>query len=151
LALTGVAVRNPVLIVPGLLTVAFSLASPAFFDERAATALPGAATVPLRELEVQELKLHGVWKGGACQGKWIFRPDRTFELRDYSPGNNKFTGAWVLQWDALRPVLILTCKTSEDPRDSGQIWDMSILQLNDEALVFKNPRFGMPRYSRVRK
>jgi hypothetical protein len=139
------------LLAAGLLAVAFALVIPELFDDQAATALPAPATVALRELEVQELKLHGVWKGGACQGDWTFRPDRTFELRHYSPGNNKFTGAWVLRWDALRPLLILTCKDSSDPRDAGRVWDMSILQLNDEALVFKNPRFGMPRYSRVRK
>jgi hypothetical protein len=139
------------LILAGLLAAAFSLASPTLFEHQAATALPAGAIVPHRESEAQELKLLGEWRGGACRGSWTFRRDGTFELRGLSPAGHRFTGAWKLQWDALRPVLIVTCKTSSDPREAGQIWDMSILQLNDEALVFKNPRFGMPRYSRVRK
>jgi hypothetical protein len=139
------------LILAGLLAVAFSLASPALFEHQAATALPLPAVVPHRDFEALELKLLGEWRGGACQGEWIFRGNGTFELRHYSPGGHKFTGAWKLRWDALRPLLIVTCKTASDPRDASRVWDMSILQLNDEALVFKNPRFGMPRYSRVRK
>jgi hypothetical protein len=142
---------KPKLIVAGLLAVAFSLASPALFEHQAATALPVPAVVPHRDLEAQTLKLHGVWKGGSCEGEWTFRPDGTFELRRFSPGNYRFTGVWELRWDALRPLLIVSCKTWSDPREASQIWDMNVLQLNDDALVFKSPRFGMPRYSRVRE
>ena len=40
-----------------------------------------------------ERKLHGEWKGGACQGTWTFRADGTFELKHFSPGNIYTHGA----------------------------------------------------------
>jgi len=102
-----------------------------------------------------ERKLHGGWKGGACQGVWAFVADGTFVLTHYSPGNNKLTGIWSVRWDALPPTLVLTIKTSDAPDriKVGQTWEVKLTQLDDEALAYEWPQSPgqSVRYTRAKK
>jgi len=102
-----------------------------------------------------ERKLHGGWKGGACQGDWTFAADGTFVLTHYSPGNNRLTGRWSVRWDALPPTLVLTIKTSDAPDriKIGQAWEVKLTQLDDAVLAYEWPRSpGHPvRFDRAKK
>jgi hypothetical protein len=146
-----VAVRKPALIVPGLLAVAFALASPALSSYPVATALPASTAMPLRDLEALELRLRGLWAGRACAGNFIFRADGTYERQHYGPGGTNSAGTWQMPWDALRPTLIMTCKTSGDPRDVGRALEVRLVEVSDVALVFNHPLSGRCRYSRAAK
>ncbi len=98
-----------------------------------------------------ERKLHGQWKGGACLGDWTFRADGTFELRHYTPGNNKLTGTWEVRWNALPPTLMTTCKASDHSDYVGKTWEVKLIQLDDEALALQHQGGATTRYERVKK
>ena len=106
-----------------------------------------------------ERKLHGKWKGGACQGDWTFAPDGTYEVDHYSPGNNKLAGTWAVRWDALPPTLILTCKTSDAPDriKIGEKKEVKLLELDDDVLAYQyfsqyqKPGGHTNRFERVKK
>lgn len=88
-----------------------------------------------------ERKLHGDWKGPACGGDWTFAADGTYVAEHYSPGDNKLSGTWKVRWNALPPMLILNCKTSDDPDGlpAGQTWEVKLVQLDDETLAYQWP------------
>jgi hypothetical protein len=96
-----------------------------------------------------ERKLHGEWIGGPCVGELTLAADGSFERRNYSPGGNKLTGNWELQWNALPPTLVLSCKTSDDPDYVGKTSKFKLIQLDDEALALGH-RYE-DRYKRVKK
>ena len=104
-----------------------------------------------------EKKLHGMWECERdCVGDLMLRADGTFERLRYSPGNNKLAGTWEMRWNALPPTLVLTCKTSDEPDrfSVGKIFEVKVIQLNDEALAYENPneRGDQPiRFARVKK
>ncbi len=82
-----------------------------------------------------EAKLHGDWEGGPCQGTFTFRPDGTYQLRGWSPGNCTLGGTWAFRWDALPPTLVLTCKSSSDKEYVGKVWEAKVAGLNADALT----------------
>ena len=88
-----------------------------------------------------ERKLHGEWKGPACGGDWTFAADGSYVAEHYSPGDNKLTGTWQVRWNALPPILVLICKTSDAPDrlPAGQTWEVKLVQLDDEALAYQWP------------
>src|SRR4051812_25446451 len=88
----------------------------------AAPAPPDAAAKP----PAVEAKLHGEWEGGACEGVFAFRPDGTYELTRWSPGNYRLTGTWAVRWDALPPTLVLTCKESSRKEYTGTAWEVKV-------------------------
>jgi uncharacterized protein (TIGR03067 family) len=100
-------------------------------------ALPVLAVEPA----APEKLLHGEWKGGPCCGDWTFQPDGSYDLRHYTPGRNHLTGTWKLQWDALPPKLVLTCKTTDDAErlPVGLTWEVKVLQLDKTNLVYQHP------------
>jgi hypothetical protein len=101
-----------------------------------------------------EAKLHGEWQGGACQGVFAFRPDGTYELTRWSPGNYRLTGTWAFRWDALPPTLVLTCKASSREQYVGTAWEVTVSEMNGEALslAFDSATEGKAtiRYTRVK-
>ena len=113
--------------------------------------LPSAEEVPAgpgrgAELVLLEKMLHGTWKGPACGGDYLFRPDGTYELKHFTPGNNTLTGTWSIRWNALPPTLVVTCKTSDfqtkDPTRAeyehlGQPQKAKLLELNWETIVYR--------------
>jgi RNA polymerase sigma factor (sigma-70 family) len=113
------------------------------------------------ELAALEKKLLGNWKGGSCEGDYIFNADGTFDLRNFTPGNNTVTGTWSIRWNALPPTLVLTCKTSDfkkkDPTRPeyeylGKALELKLLELNEDAFVFRYPYYaGDMRYKRPDK
>jgi hypothetical protein len=108
-----------------------------------------------------EQKLLGAWKGPACGGDYTFNADGTFELENYTPGQNSLTGTWSIRWDALPPTLVLMCKTSDfrkkDPTRSeyeylGKALELKILELDNDTFVFRSPRVkAETRYARPGK
>jgi len=98
-----------------------------------------------------ERKLHGEWKGGACQGNWIFKADGSFELRNYSPGNYTLTGNWGARWNALPPTLGVTFSTSDNSDYVGAKWELKLIQLDDEALIYERADGAKTQYVRVKK
>ena len=141
--------RSPSLIVPGQLAAAFVWASPALSGYPAAKALAIPPAVLFGDSEALELKLQGMWSGPDCAGEFIFRADGTYERLHVGPGGINSAGTWQLRWDALRPILTLSCKTSTDPGDAGRTLEVKVLQLNDGTFAFDYPGSGTWRYSRV--
>jgi hypothetical protein len=84
-----------------------------------------------------EKKLHGEWKGGPGVGEIIFRPDGTFERRNYSPGNHTLKGDWTLQWKALPPTLLLKCKESTNRKFVDSELSVSLVRLNDDEFAYQ--------------
>jgi hypothetical protein len=100
-------------------------------------------------LAALERKLLRTWRGPACGGDFTFRADGTFDVRNFTPGQNNLTGTWAIRWDALPPTLLLTYKTSDirarDPdriefEYLGKTSEAKIQELNDQTLVFRLPR-----------
>jgi hypothetical protein len=100
--------------------------------------------VPVRNADgppVIETKLHGEWKGGACQGTLILRPNGRFERSGYTPGNNKLSGTWKVRWDALPPTLVLKCDASDFDDNVGKSEEFVILQLDEKTLGYQYPEW----------
>jgi hypothetical protein len=83
-----------------------------------------------------ERKLHGTWKGPACGGTFTFKPDGTYTLEHYSPGNHTLAGTWTMRWDALPPTLVLACKSSEQADYVGKTWELKVVKLDDKAFHY---------------
>jgi hypothetical protein len=98
-------------------------------------------------------KLHGKWKGqSACQGDLILRADGTFEKPHCGPGDDTFTGAWEMRWDALPLTLVMTCKTSSDPTAVGKKDEVKLIRLDEKELVVSYPSSDFEwQYSREKK
>jgi uncharacterized protein (TIGR03067 family) len=105
------------------------------------------APVPL------ERKLYGEWQGPACGGDWTYAADGTFTAQRYSPGNNRLSGIWEVNWDALPPTLTRTCTSSDDPDLVGKKWEVKVVQLDSEALAYQypdqHPAGHTVRYTRI--
>jgi hypothetical protein len=84
-----------------------------------------------------EKKLHGEWKGGPGVGEIIFRPDETFERRNYSSGKHTLKGVWALQWKALPPTLVLKCKESTNPEFVDSVLSVSLVRLNNDEFAYQ--------------
>jgi len=98
-----------------------------------------------------ERKLHGAWIGqGPCAGYLTLRADGTYEHRNYGPGGANLRGAWTVRWDALPPTLVLTCKTSDDKDYIGKTWEVKVIQLDEDVLVYQFAKATPSRYSRER-
>jgi hypothetical protein len=110
-----------------------------------------AAIRPKESAGTLDRTLCGQWKGGACQGTWTFRADGTFELKNYSPGNNTLAGEWGVRWNAHPPTLGATFSKSELPEHVGKKWELRIVRLDDEALTFEYPCESKIRFVRVQK
>lgn len=132
--------RTALLLCLALLVLGQSAAPPAADEEIPAGPSRGAELVLLEKL------LHGTWEGPACGGDATFRPDGTYELKHFTPGNNTLTGTWSIRWNALPPTLVVTCTTSDfqtkDPtRDEyeflGQSREAKLLELNRETLMYR--------------
>jgi hypothetical protein len=109
-----------------------------------------------------EKRLHGAWQADDmdCVGDLTLRADGTFERKHYSPGNNELTGTWVVRWDALPPILALSCTTSDDPDFVGKTSEYKLTRLDDTTLTYQFPGYRPPgepnnpgehRYKRVKK
>jgi hypothetical protein len=142
-------VRVPAPIVPGAMALAFALAGPVLLKDPSTIALPTSPAMALKDLEALELRLQGKWAGPDCGGEFIFRADGSYERLHVGPGGVNSAGTWRLRWDALRPSLVLSCRTSDESRDVGQTLEVRIVQVGDAALVFNHPLSGRCRYSRV--
>jgi len=100
----------------------------------------------MAELAALKRKLLGDWRGGPCVGDYTFNADGTFELRNFTPGQNILTGTWTLRWDALPPTLVVTCRTSDfrkrDPSRPeyeylGKALELKLLELDGDTLVLR--------------
>lgn len=117
----------------------------------AAPVPPGAGKDQAAALET---KLHGEWRGGDCQGTFTFKPDGTYELTRWSPGNYRLSGTWAVRWDALPPTLVLSCKASSEKGYVGTTWQVKVAELSGEALslAFDSAKEGKAatRYTRIK-
>jgi inhibitor of cysteine peptidase len=101
-----------------------------------------------------ERKLHGEWIGGPCIGELTLGADGSFKRRNYSPGGHDLTGTWELQWNAIPPTLVLTCKTSDNPDYVGKTSKFKLIQLDDGALAYQyagTEDKNVYRFTRVKK
>jgi hypothetical protein len=85
-----------------------------------------------------EKKLHGEWKGGPGVGEIVFRPDGTFERRNYSPGVHTLKGTWELKWKSLPPTLVMTCTESTNPKFVDSALSVSLVRLNDDQFEYQS-------------
>jgi hypothetical protein len=91
----------------------------------------------------------GRWRGaGPCDGVITFRPDGTYERRDYSPGGYRVAGAWALRRDTSPPTLVLTCEESDDRDGVGRIVAVTLVRVDVEELVYQNGGGNLSRYER---
>ena len=116
-----------------------------------AAAAQGVAAAGQRgggELAALERLLLGAWSGPACGGTYTFKPDGTFNLDHFTPGNNALAGIWSLRWDALPPTLALTFKTSDFQQKNptrteyeylGKTLELKLIELNKNSLVYRYP------------
>ena len=103
-----------------------------------------------KEVAALERKLHGEWRGGACDGDLVFHAGGRYEHQRHGPGGADSAGTWEVRWDALPPTLILDCKTSTDP-DCVRKQEVKVIVLDGEALSVQHPRASPTRYRRVKK
>ena len=109
----------------------------------AAVLLVGLAHVvlaepPGKELAVLEKKMLGAWKGQTgCDGYFLFRADRTYELTEYGPASDNSMGTWKIRWDSLPATLVLTCKGSEIPDEIGKTMEVKLIKLDDTSLAIE--------------
>jgi hypothetical protein len=109
-----------------------------------------AAVRPKETVGTLERAVRGEWTGGPCQGTWMFRPDGTFELTQYSPANNTLSGTWGIRWATPRPTLGITINASDRPEHVGTKWELKIIELDDEALTGEYPGGSQIRLERKR-
>ena len=82
-----------------------------------------------------EQKLVGNWKGQSpCGGRFIFRADGTYELKEYAPPPTTARAPGKC-WNALPPTLVLTCKSSEVPEEIGRTTEVKLLRLDDRGAL----------------
>jgi len=105
-----------------------------------------------KELAALATKLHGVWIGGPCEGRFTFRADGTYEWTHRGPGGDTDAGTWAIRGDAQKPVLVLKCKTSDDSDREGTTAEMKLDRLDEMGFTFKSPESSAPmRFSRGTK
>jgi hypothetical protein len=113
------------------------------------------AQTPRQEFTALEQKMLGEWKGQTgCDGRLVFRADRTYELKEYGPAPYDSAGTWKVRWDALPPTLVLTCKTSEVRDEVGKATEVKLIKLDDKSLAieYMNQNGNPPgQYTRVKK
>lgn len=83
-------------------------------------------------------KLHGSWRGGACEGTITFRADRTYEWTGIGPGGDRDSGAWSLRGDPAKPTLVMECKKSDDPDHQGKTTERTVVRVSGEEFEFKD-------------
>jgi hypothetical protein len=110
------------------------------------------ADPPGNKPAVPEQKILGEWKGEiGCDGRFIFRADGSYELKDYSPGPYDSAGTWKVRWDAARPTLVLACTTSEIPEEVCTTTEVKLIQLDDKGLAFEWANKYVGHYTRVKE
>lgn len=82
-----------------------------------------------------EKKLLGSWEGGPCTGLLTFKADGTYERQHFTPGNNRLSGTWKLNWSALPPTLTLNCTQSDDADFVGKPDTPKLIELTDGHLT----------------
>ena len=105
-------------------------------------------------LAALEQKMLGEWNGGACDGRFFFRADGTYELTGYGPGASDSRGVWKIRWDALPPTLVLTTKTAELEEEIGKTLEVKLIRLDDKSLAIEYANSnGSPsgQYARAKK
>jgi hypothetical protein len=131
------------------ISICLFLAVPALAADKTAAA---QANDVKKELAALEQKMVGVWKGRiGCDGRLVFRADRTYELTGHGPAGDDSAGTWKVAWDALPATLVLTCKTSEIADEIGKATEVKLIKLDDKRLAFKYANKYVGHYTRVKK
>jgi len=60
-----------------------------------------------KELAAVAAKLHGSWRGGACEGTITFCENRTYSWTGIGPGGDCHEGTWTLRGDPTQPTLVI--------------------------------------------
>jgi len=114
------------------------------------TASAWSAEKPADAITALEKLLHGEWDGlGPCDGEITFRADGTYQWRYVGPAGDTRAGTWDVRWDALPPTLVLSRKTSGDPPTVVKTFEVKLVELNKEALVFGHSDKMRGRYERL--
>lgn len=132
-------------------------AKPATAPAQTRPAPQPAQSVESPQLAALHKKLLGTWYGPSCGGDYTFNADGTYEVHNFTPGNNTLTGTWSVRWDNLRPVLVLLCKTSDFKKNDasrpeyenlGKPVEVRLLELSNEALALQQNAEWISHYSR---
>ena len=91
-----------------------------------------------KELAAVAMKLHGLWRGVACEGEITFRADRTYEWTGIGPGGERHEGVWTLRGEGSRPTLVLTCKKADDPERKGKSTELKVVGVDDDQFEFRH-------------
>jgi hypothetical protein len=121
--------------VAGLLIA--SVASGTIAPITLAAPVPAASAKAEKELAAVAAKLHGSWRGGACEGEITFRENRTYEWTGIGPGGERHEGTWTLRGDPARPALVMECKKADDPEREGKTTELKIVGVDDDQFEFK--------------
>src|SRR5437870_4144046 len=98
---------NPRLALTALMLAALAATGPA-------APVPAERAKAEKELAAVAAKLHGAWRGGACEGTITFRENGTYTWTGIGPGGHRHEGKWVLRGDPAQPVLAMECRKSFD-------------------------------------
>jgi hypothetical protein len=99
-----------------------------------------------------EQKILGEWKGAiGCDGRFIFRADGSYELKDYSPGPYDSAGTWKVRRNGQQAILVLDCTTSEILEEVCTTTQVKLIQLDDRSLALEWPNKYVGHYTRVKK
>jgi hypothetical protein len=116
--------------------VAIALAASLLFTNSAYCQAP--PNQPSDALAGLEQLLYGTWKGPACGGDWNYKADGTFETVHFTPAGSRLTGTWKLKWDSLPPILVRTCKTSDDSELVGKTWEAKLIELTKDSHIYQH-------------
>lgn len=107
---------------------------------------------PGKEVAALEKKLQGEWEGyEGCSGTYVFRGNGTYKLTGFGPGGDATAGTWKVQWDALPPTLVLTCKESELDEEIGKDTRLKLLELDDAILTLEYEHKTVLHYAHPKK
>ena len=102
-----------------------------------AAPVPAERAKAEKELTAVATKLHGSWRGVACEGEITFHENRTYEWTGIGPGGDRHEGVWTLRGDPARPTLVMECKKADDPERKGKTTELKVVGVDDDQFEFK--------------
>ena len=106
--------------------------------------IPAERIKAQKELAALGTKLHGNWIAGPCEGMLTFQADGTYSWVHRGPGGDAESGAWAVRGEPTALVLVLKCKTADDPDREGKSVELPLVILEDGGFTMKHPEAPKP-------